>query len=435
MGSIRRLTAAAALSGLLALPGAARAGHVACPNDPGSTWDTATPAEAHLDGAELQEAIDFASSRGSVAVRVFRHGCLVGSDRAAPGNDSLRWESMSMAKSVTAMITARAIQLGYIGGVDDTIGAYLDKTTYGPQADAAHRSLTIRELLTQTHGLHWNLFRDYNIFMEDRIDDALDLEVGGRPTPRGQFEYHQSGVALLAKVVEGAVSDDAGGTRTKYADFQAFAQAQLFGRIGITPLSWTWERDRAGNTQGFFGLRTGVMQFARLGHLMLRGGAWNGTQLLPPAFVDEAASPSAANACYGFLIWNNTDDTCIQPTVWSADVRDGPQIKTAPTDMFSFQGLGDQRVYVIPSLQMMVVRLGFPGSREPDPRQAVFTSAPGEFEHELFARLMSAVQDAPVPDPVAYVHPDPVPTLTPEHGFLYSLNHPEDWVPGYDQLP
>ncbi|MGH2702559.1 MAG: hypothetical protein ACRDJ2_12400, partial [Actinomycetota bacterium] len=70
------------------------------------------------------------------------------------------------------------------------------------------------------------------------------------------------------------------------------------------------------------------------------------------------------------------------------------------------------------------------GSREPDTRSSVFTSASGEFEHEWFRRLMAAVEDTQVKDPGPYEYSDPVPELDPQYGILKSAQEPEHIVAG-----
>ena len=127
-----------------------------CP-EPEANWERATPAEAGMDAAALQGALDYGSSNLGFAVRVYRRGCLVGEDRLAQLNRNARFESWSMAKSVTSMLFGRALTLKLISP-EDPVGALL------PEADAAHGEITMRHLLTMTSGLRWNGFRDYNIF-------------------------------------------------------------------------------------------------------------------------------------------------------------------------------------------------------------------------------------------------------------------------------
>ena len=99
---------------------------------------------------------------------------------------------------------------------DDPVGSLV------PEADRPHGAITMHDLLTMTSGLHWNGFRDYNIFtMPDRVRDALTLEVV-KP-PGTYFEYAQSAVALLAEAIG----------RSAGEDVRRFAQRELMTPLGI----------------------------------------------------------------------------------------------------------------------------------------------------------------------------------------------------------
>src|SRR5215211_5783207 len=188
--------------------------------EPAAAWERATPAEAGMDAAKLQEALDYGSSNLGFAVRVYRRGCLVGEDRFAAVNRDQRFESYSMAKSVTSLMFGRAMTEHLISP-DDPVGSLV------PEADAPHGAITVRNLLTMTSGLRWNGFRDYNVFtMPDRVRDALTHE----PVhpPGHYFQYPQSTVALGAVVGGRSAAEDvvgreavpaqAGGHRQEVAD-------------------------------------------------------------------------------------------------------------------------------------------------------------------------------------------------------------------------
>jgi CubicO group peptidase (beta-lactamase class C family) len=103
----RRLAGAMAALACLAAAGPAQAAK-SCP-EPAESWERATPAEAGMDAAKLQQALDYGSANLGFAVRVYRRGCLVGEDRLAPVNRSQQFESWSMAKSVTSLMFGRAM--------------------------------------------------------------------------------------------------------------------------------------------------------------------------------------------------------------------------------------------------------------------------------------------------------------------------------------
>ena len=328
----------AAAASVLALAGPAAAAKQCA--EPGAEWERATPEEAGMDAAGLQDALDYGSSEASYAIRVFRHGCLVGEDRFASSNRNSRYESWSMAKSVTALGFGRAMALRLVSP-EDPIGSLL------PEADKPHGAITAHDLLTMTSGLRWNGFRDYNIFtMQDRVHDALTLEVAHPPGT--YFEYAQSAVALLAEAAG----------RSAGEDFQAFIQRELMDPLGIPAGAWDWSRDPAGHVQGFYGVQMRVEDFGRLGELLRRGGVWRGRRLLSRRFVREAIAPSPTNGCYGWLIWVNSGVPCIGPTISARTVAHSRDFPTLPRDMYSFSGLFGQRVTVFPSLGLMVVRTG-----------------------------------------------------------------------------
>src|SRR4051794_25257121 len=85
------LVALAALAGTASNASAAKS----CA-EPGDAWERATAAEAGMDGAKLQSALDYGTQNAAFAVRVYRRGCLVGEDRFAPVTRDTRYESWSM---------------------------------------------------------------------------------------------------------------------------------------------------------------------------------------------------------------------------------------------------------------------------------------------------------------------------------------------------
>ena len=390
---------------LVAAPAAQAA--KACP-EPGTSWERATPAEAGMDAAALQEALDYGSSNLGFAVRVYRRGCLVGEDRLAALNRNNRFESWSMAKSVTSMLFGRAMTLRLISP-DDPVGALV------PEADAPHGEITMRQLLTMTSGLRWNGLRDYNVFtMPDRVRDALTLERVRKPG--SYYEYAQSAVALLAEAVGRSANDDAG----------AFVQRELMDPLGIPADAWNWKRDPAGHIQGFMGVNMRPDDFGRLGELMRRGGVWRGRRLLSARYVREAVSPTATNGCYGWLIWVNAAAPCVGPTVGERPVEQGRDFPDLPADMYKFAGLFGQLVTVFPSQELVVVRTG------QDPGLAFAGGA--EWEHGLYTRVLGSIRDGTVPAPGEPPRVNDERT-NPDYGFQTSLREPEQYSKGVVQDP
>jgi CubicO group peptidase (beta-lactamase class C family) len=403
----RRLAGAvAAVACVCAAAGPAHAAK-SCP-EPAANWERATPAEAGMDAAKLQQAMDYGSANLGFAVRVYRGGCLVAEDRLAAVNRNQQFESYSMAKSVTSLMFGRAMTNKLISP-EDPVGSLV------PEADGPHGSITMRHLLTMTSGLRWNGFRDYNVFtMPDRVRDALTLEMVHEPGT--YYEYAQSAVALLAEAVGRSAGEDAG----------AFVQRELMDPLGIPAGAWRWSRDPAGHIQGFYGVNMRADDFGRLGELLRRGGMWRGQRLLSARFVREATGATPTNGCYGWLIWVNAAAPCVGPTVSERPVEQGRDFPDLPADMYKFSGLFGQLVTVFPSQELVVVRTG------QDPALAFAGGA--DWEHGLYKRVLDSITDGAVPPP-----PEPPRVnderTNPDYGFQTSLREPNQYSKGLVQDP
>lgn len=362
-----------------------------------------------MDAAKLQDAMDYGSSQAGFALRVYRRGCLVAEDRAAPSNRTSQYESFSMAKSVTTMMFGRAMTLGLISP-DDPVGSLV------PEADQAHGQITMRNLLTMTSGLRWNGFRDYNIFtMPDRVHDALALEPVHPPGT--YFEYAQSPVALLAEAVGRAAGEDA----------MAFIQRELMDPLGIPKGAWRWERDRAGHVQGFYGVNMRPDDYGRLGELMRRGGMWRGRRLLSQRYMREAVAPTDTNGCYGWLIWLNKSAPCVGPTITERPVDKEREFPDLPEDLYTFSGLFGQLVAVFPTQGIVVVRLGQDAGLVPTGGQG--------WEHELYRKVLGSLTDGSFKGPPGPVQPSGPDQKNADYGFQTAFGEPDQYSQGAVQDP
>ena len=353
--------------------------------------------------------MDYGSANTGFAVRVYRRGCLVAEDRSANARRDEKFESYSMAKSVTAMMFGRAMELGLIDP-EDPVGSLV------PEADRPHGWITMRDLLTMTSGLRWNGFRDYNIFtMPDRVRDALTLEM---VRPRGTYyEYAQSAVALLAEAIGRSAGMDAG----------KFVQDELMTPLGIRAGTWHWTRDRAGHIMGFYGVNMRADDFGRLGELMRRGGVWRRRRLLDPYFMREAIAPTSTNGCYGWLIWLNAAKPCVGPRITERPVVDAREFPDLPADLYHFSGLFGQLVAVFPSQDLVIVRTG-------QDRSLAFSGGE-DWEYGLYKRVLGSITDQRItpPGPAPKTGPNDNPDA--DSGFQNALAEPDQYNEGSDPPP
>jgi CubicO group peptidase (beta-lactamase class C family) len=360
-----------------------------------------------MDAAKLQDAMDYGTQNAGFALRVYRHGCLVAEDRLASQNRTSTYESWSLAKSVTSLVFGRAMQLGLVSP-DDPVGSLV------PEADGAHGTITLHDLLTMTSGLKWNGLRDYNIGMRDRIQDALTLDIAHPPGT--YFEYAQSAVSLLAEATARAVGQD----------FEEFAQAQLMDPLNIERGTWHWERDKTNHVAGFYGVNMRPDDFGRLGELLRRGGVWKGHRLLSEDYVRRAIAPSATNGCYGWLIWLNSGTPCVGVTISERDVSPSRDMPDLPADLYRFSGLFGQLVTTFPTQGIVVVRTG------QDP--GLVPAGGQDWEHELYVKVLGAMTDQGY-TPGGEPPPGTVDEPDGDYGFQTAIQEPDQYGKGAAQDP
>lgn len=365
----------------------------ACEMSRTGEYQRAAPDAAGFDPARLQQAIDFANLNGSFTVKVFRHGCLLAEGLTDPLFQRVPANNWGQTKTTTALVTGIAQDMGYLD-IDDPIGNYLPDGL----CDAAHREVTIRNLMHASSGVQVQQLRGLNLY----LDQSRPREFCTMPMvnePGTYFEYDQTATSMIIYVVERAIN-----AREPGLDFQDFVQRELFDHLGIPQSAWFWQRDRAGTTTGYSQLYLRPLEFGRIGELVVNDGQYQDQQVVSEQFMGEFSTPAPTNCGYGFLTFLNG----CQPGQTQIDVsvperRDFggvPWIASAPADMIFTDGVGI-RTFVIPSLDMVVTRTGeieldlLPSILRGDVEGTVPGRPGAAGTHEFFRLLMAAVTDIP----------------------------------------
>lgn len=323
--------------------------------DATSDFTRRSPRQTGVDPAILGWALGATDHPFTASVRVYRHNCLIAS--AGPSGAAADAPSplFSMTKSIVALGVGRAVTLGKLD-LDAPLRDFF------ANLDAERGAITLRHLLQQTSGLRFAWANDLAGSTEDSVDQALSMPV---VEPAGtHFEYAQTTVSVVAEIVERAVG----------MDFQEFMSRELFTPIGIEPGTWAWMRDGAGNTQGYAWLDMEPRDVARLATLLLQDGVWSGQRLIASDYLDQMTTGSAANPGYGFLTAVNSGDWSVEG--FGGKRSEGPRITSAPADTVMFSGFLDQDAFIVPSLDLVIVRTGLPMD--------------SRWRYELFHRLMPA---------------------------------------------
>jgi len=310
-------------------------GLTACGSDTKWEWPETTPAEQQMDATMLEGARTYAFQPGknTQGVVVTRHGTLV-AEWYEDGRDATSYAgSWSMGKSFTSALVGIALDEGKIPSVDVPMVTYYPEWEGSPRAD-----IKLIDVLHMSSGLDWDEIYEVSMANEsDVVQLVFTLEsplayVVARPQknyPGTTFNYSSGDTLLLSGMLQQVTGKRAGD----------YAQEKLFSKLDIEGAEW-W-RAKTGETLTYCCLDMTSRDFARFGLLYMQRGKWNGEQVVPESWVDASLTPFSVYKGYGLQWWlEGMTDTSLPPDLFMANGHDG------------------QFIYVIPSLDLVVVRNG-----------------------------------------------------------------------------
>ena len=317
----------------------------------GDIWNTETAASLGWNEAKLQEAFDFAGTKKTYGLIILHKGRIVKEQYWNNWTKDTRYYIASAGKSVTAFIAGMAQQQGIIN-VNSKVSQYL-----GPGWTslplAKENLITVKHQLSMTTGL------------DDAVPDVDCTEPAClvyKADAGTRWAYHNAPYHLLHDVMAQA----SGKT------WQQYSKEKLFDKIGM-PLSFWLNHIMYCTTR----------EAARFGLLILAKGKWDGTTLLADTdyFNAMVNSSQNLNLSYGYLWWLNGKASSMVPT--TQVVFPGAMVPAAPVDMISALGKDDKKIYVVPSLDLVVVRLGDDAGTS--------TLGPSSFDNEIWLKLKAAI--------------------------------------------
>jgi CubicO group peptidase (beta-lactamase class C family) len=310
---------------------------------------SAPPAAASLDAQppnpKLEAALDRAFAEPSEppyrwvkAIVILHDGKLV-AERYAPGYTAATpILGYSLAKSVTNALLGILVREEKL-----TVAERAPVAEWDNPSDPRH-AITIEELMRMTSGLAL----DESDSGTDPVSRMLFLEsdMAGfaeraylKAAPGTTWEYTSGNTLILSRIIRDAV----GGNAQDVADF---ARKELFEPLGITTA--TIEFDATGTPVGCTNILVSARDWARFGTLYLNDGVVNGHRILPEGWVAYSSAPTLGND-YGAGFWTNHGS--------HGDAADRIQAGM-PEDAFYGSGNLGQRVVIIPSEGLVIVRLG-----------------------------------------------------------------------------
>jgi CubicO group peptidase (beta-lactamase class C family) len=307
---------------------------------PTEDWTRAPPAQMKMDAALLDQACEYALNfdgnndqkpdTNTQGVVIVRGGAIVKECYAnGKGPDDIA-TSWSAAKSFASTLIGIAIDEGKIPGVD------VKMSTFFPEWAADERkNIRLEDVLWMQSGLRFR--EEYSDINSEivKLFNAPDANAYARSLPYdrppGTDWYYSSGdTQLLGAAIQAVVGKPAGD----------WAIEKIFTPLGMNPVDW-W-KDGAGTTNTYCCIDTTTRQFAKLGLLTLREGNWDGKQVVSKEWVHKATTTLATqNRGYAYQWWTQgslKDDIPQYPDLYWAD------------------GLDQQKIFVIPSLDLVVAK-------------------------------------------------------------------------------
>ena len=295
----------------------------------------------------LSAAIDAAfaepsagAPRSTEAVVIVQHGRVIGERYADGISPRTALNSHSLAKSVVNALVGILVRDGKL---DPT---RTDPLVPGPRADSSQAPASIEQLLRMNAGFGFDegpgASISSRIWYTAADTAAASAESAAQRAPVAGWGYCNRCYTLLSK----RVGDATGGGP---AGLQDFATRALFGPLGMRDV--TLEFDQVGTLMGANAVFASARDLARFGLLYLHDGVADGRRILPPGWVAMSTAPTSG-AGYGAGFWLNT--TQRRMPNWPLDWG----LPDVPTDAFFARGHLGQYIVMVPSHDLVIVRMG-----------------------------------------------------------------------------
>ncbi|MFY8181636.1 MAG: serine hydrolase domain-containing protein [Flavobacterium sp.] len=297
------------------------------PNDGSNTWETKSISSLGWNQSAVQPLLDYLQLKHSKSFIILVNGRIVLENYFNGHSATTPWYWASAGKTLTTTVTGIAEQEGLIN-INNKVSDYIG-TGWTSAPLAKENLITCKNLLSMNSGL--------NETLGDNVSPANLQYVADAGT---RWAYHNVYVKL-----QDVIAQQSGQTWTNYFN------TKLRDKLGMTGGAWINSGD------GLSVYWSTSRNMARFGLMALNKGKWNGNQVVNEAFFNNATTTSQSiNQSYGYLWWLNGKSSYRLPQTQFQ--FNGSIIPSAPSDMYCALGKDDQKIYVIPSKKMVIIRMG-----------------------------------------------------------------------------
>ena len=302
----------------------------------------ALPPPAAFDPANpdhLRRAAQYSADNKGISFLVMQNGQILAEDYPIPGAADYAAGLASGTKSFSCAIAVAAIQDGLLTSFDEKVA----DTVTEWQSDPQKSQITLRQLLSLTSGLEPGEYASEPTYAE-AIQFPL-VDPPGEKFNYGPIPFQAFGEIIVRKLAPTG------------QDPLDYLKARVFAPIGLKNERWrhTWDRNPILPSGAFLTAR----DWAKYGELVRLRGEWQGEKILSGKLLDECFQGTSANPAYGLTWWLKRDvpsdlHTTIPQLNIGTDLLNQPN--NLPDDLVMAAGAGMQRLYIIPSLNLVVVR-------------------------------------------------------------------------------
>lgn len=290
----------------------------------GSDWETKSIESLGWKQSSVKPLLDYLEVKHSKGFIILINGRIVMENYFNGHDASTNWYWASAGKTLTSTMTGIAQQENLIS-INNKVSQYIG-TGWTSAPLAKENLITCKHLLTMTSGL------------DDTTDDVSPSALTYTADAGTRWAYHNVYVKLQDVIAQASGQS-----------WSTYFNAKLRDKIGMNGAWFT-----SGNNIVY---SSTTRSMARFGLLMYNKGKWENNVILNESYFNEATATSQnINLGYGYLWWLNGKANYHLPQ--SQATFQGSIISTAPNDMFMALGKNDQKIYVIPSKKMVVIRMG-----------------------------------------------------------------------------
>jgi CubicO group peptidase (beta-lactamase class C family) len=300
-----------------------------------------------LDTASLKAAAEYSAARRGVALLIVQNGKTI--FESYPGKHSAQevHKIYSGTKGFWVLAALAAEEEGILK-LDERVANTIEEW----RSDDHKKHITIRQLLDFTSGL-----QPMTLLHGDTVPDrnAIALRLPVVATPGARFIYGPSSLQVFHELFRRKLIVHRE-TPTRYLE------RKVLRPLGLGPQEY--KKDRAGNPLLASGFRLTAEQWSRIGRLILVGGS----PVVSQRSMSQCLRGTRTNPAFGMGFWNNRSagpnarefdiEDMLERDWWKQNWQDACLCRDAPADTIASVGSGYQRLIVIPSMDLIIVRLG-----------------------------------------------------------------------------